>query len=147
MRGSQSNWKRCASREITDRHTHHRPATVATNRTGVRGFWNNVNSSTSPTTTMIVQRAAGDMPRRGSSSSVMYIEHSVGMIVSATNSDDASVMISVLGRKPMNSPTIPGQNISGAKAANVVAVEPITGSATSAVAFFAAHTRSQPSSR
>ncbi len=47
----------------------------------------------------------------------------------------------------MNSPTSPGQKSSGAKAASVVAVAAMIGSATSPVAFLAAVFRSQPSSR
>ena len=46
----------------------------------------------------------------------------------------------------MNSPIIPGQNIIGEKAASVVAVEPITGQATSPVALIAAWSRETPCS-
>ena len=103
-------------------------------------------STAMPTTATTVRRAMGDSGLRGSLSSFMNIEHSVGITVSATNRDDDRVMMRVRGRLPMNSPTMPGQNIRGVNAASVVAVDPITGSATSAVPFLAAHTRSQPCS-
>ena len=45
----------------------------------------------------------------------------------------------------MNSPTIPGQKVSGAKAASVVAVAATIGIATSPVAFFAASFGVHPS--
>ncbi len=45
----------------------------------------------------------------------------------ATTSDADSVAIRVIGRYFMNSPTMPGQNISGEKAAMRVAVAAITG--------------------
>ena len=46
---------------------------------------------------------------------------------SATTSDADSVAISVIGMYFMNSPTTPGQNSSGEKAATRVAVAAITG--------------------
>jgi 3-hydroxymyristoyl/3-hydroxydecanoyl-(acyl carrier protein) dehydratase len=51
----------------------------------------------------------------------------------ATKSELISVMLSVIGSHFMNAPMMPGQKISGAKAATVVAVDVITGQATSAV--------------
>ncbi len=65
----------------------------------------------------------------------------------ATNSEALKVMISVLGRNPMNCPMMPGQNISGAKAAQVVSVEVITGQATSAAPRREASMRDNPSVR
>ncbi len=46
---------------------------------------------------------------------------------SATTSEADSVAIRVIGRYFMNSPTMPGQNSSGEKAATRVAVAAITG--------------------
>ena len=74
----------------------------------------------------------------------MLIEHSVGTIVNATMSDAVNVITNVMGRKPMKSPIWPGQNSSGRNAASVVAVEEMTGIATSPVAFFTANFRSHP---
>ena len=74
-------------------------------------------------------------------------EASVGRITSATNNDDVSVMINVSGKNFINSPTIPGQNAMGANAPRVVAVDAMIGIATSAVAYFAECTRSNPFSR
>jgi hypothetical protein len=54
-------------------------------------------------------------------------EPSVGVKNSATASDADSVAIRVMGRYFMNSPTTPGQNRSGEKAAMRVAVAAITG--------------------
>ena len=54
-------------------------------------------------------------------------EPSVGVKNSATASEADSVAISVIGRYFMNSPTTPGQNKSGEKAATRVAVAAITG--------------------
>ncbi len=56
-------------------------------------------------------------------------------------------MISVSGRYFMNSPTMPGQKVIGKNAARVVAVDAMIGTATSAVAYFAARTRSNRRSR
>ncbi len=67
-----------------------------------------------------------------------HSEQSVGLITNPTNRDELSVMISVVGKKAMNSPTMPGQKSIGAKAASVVAVAAMTGTATSPVASFAA---------
>ena len=44
-------------------------------------------------------------------------------------SEAESVAISVIGRNFMNSPTMPGQNMSGRKAASVVIVEAAIGQA------------------
>jgi hypothetical protein len=44
-------------------------------------------------------------------------------------SEAVSVAIRVIGRNFMNSPTMPGQNSSGRKAASVVAVEAMIGQA------------------
>ena len=65
----------------------------------------------------------------------------------ATNSDELRVMISVSGRYFMNSPTMPGQNASGTKAARVVAVDAMIGVDTSPVANRAASARAKPRSR
>ena len=62
----------------------------------------------------------------------------------ATKRDEDRVTIRVMGRYFMNSPMIPGQKTMGKKAASVVRVEPITGQATSPVAFMAASTRGMP---
>ena len=53
----------------------------------------------------------------------------VGTKISAMRSDAVRVAIKVIGRKAMNSPTIPGQKSRGAKAARVVAVEAMIGHA------------------
>ena len=50
-------------------------------------------------------------------------------------------MITVMGRYFMNSPTRPGQNINGRNAATVVAVDVMTGQATSPAPFIAACAR------
>ena len=52
-----------------------------------------------------------------------------GTKMSAIASEAVSVATSVIGKNFMNSPTIPGQKSSGAKAARVVAVEAIIGHA------------------
>jgi hypothetical protein len=77
----------------------------------------------------------------------MNSEQSVGLMTRPTNSEELRVMIRVRGRYPMNSPTIPGQNISGVNAARVVAVAAMTGTATSPVASLAASFVSYPRSR
>ena len=53
----------------------------------------------------------------------------VGTKTNAISNDAVKVAISVIGKYFINSPIIPGQNISGAKAAKVVAVEAIIGHA------------------
>ncbi len=58
----------------------------------------------------------------------------VGTITNATNNDEESTIIKVIGNKPIKLPIIPGQNISGKNAANVVAVDAIIGQATSPTA-------------
>ena len=70
---------------------------------------------------------------------------STGLITSATNSDEASTTITVIGRYFMNSPMIPGQNSSGRNTATVVPVEAMIGQATSRVAVSAARARGSPS--
>ena len=70
--------------------------------------------------------------------------HRAGFIIIATNRDEQRVTMRVMGRYFMNSPIIPGQKIIGKKAASVVRVEPITGQATSLVAFMAASTLGTP---
>ena len=57
------------------------------------------------------------------------MEPSVGTNTSAMNSDAVSVAMSVIGRNFMNSPTMPGQNSNGMKAARVVAVAAVIGHA------------------
>ena len=52
-----------------------------------------------------------------------------GTKISAINNDADNTAIKVNGKYFINSPIMPGQNISGAKAANVVAVEAIIGQA------------------
>ena len=52
-----------------------------------------------------------------------------GTKTSAMTSEAVSVASSVIGRYFMNSPTMPGQNRSGRKAASVVAVEAVIGQA------------------
>ena len=53
----------------------------------------------------------------------------MGTKTSAISSDAVSVASRVIGRYFMNSPTTPGQNTSGRKAASVVAVEAVIGQA------------------
>ena len=53
----------------------------------------------------------------------------LGTKISAMTSDAVSVASTVIGRNFMNSPTMPGQNSSGMKAASVVAVEAMIGQA------------------
>ncbi len=67
-------------------------------------------------------------------------------MTNATKRELDRVTMRVSGRYPMNSPTIPGQKSMGPKAANVVAVAAITGTATYPVALRAAVARSHPSS-
>ena len=50
-------------------------------------------------------------------------------------SDEVNIAINVIGINFMNSPTIPGQNIKGMKAARVVAVEATIGPAILFAAF------------
>ena len=52
---------------------------------------------------------------------------SVGTNISAISNEDDKVASKVKGRNFMNSPTTPGQNTSGRKAARVVAVEAMIG--------------------
>jgi hypothetical protein len=54
-------------------------------------------------------------------------EPRVGTKISAMSRDAVKVATRVIGRNFMNSPTMPGQKISGMKAANVVAVAAIIG--------------------
>ena len=56
-------------------------------------------------------------------------EPSVGTKISAIMSEAVRVASSVIGRNFMNSPTTPGQNTSGRKAASVVAVAAMIGQA------------------
>ena len=56
----------------------------------------------------------------------MKTEHTGGLITSATQRDEDSTMISVLGRNDMNCPMIPGHISRGAKATSVVRVEVAT---------------------
>ncbi len=57
------------------------------------------------------------------------IAPSVGTKTSAISSEAESVATRVIGRNFMNSPTTPGQNMSGRKATNVVAVAAMIGQA------------------
>jgi len=72
------------------------------------------------------------------SSTAINLEVKTGLITSATNKEEVSTIIKVMGRYFKNSPTIPGQKSKGTKAAKVVAVEAIIGKATSPVPYFAA---------
>ena len=119
---------------------------MAASRTAVSTLFAAKISKSIAAPPMNVQRAAGLKGGRGSSSRRRNMAHRVGMITSATNSELDSAMIRVKGMNFMNSPTCPGQNRSGAKAARVVSVAAMTGMATSPVAFLAATRRSQPSS-
>ncbi len=56
----------------------------------------------------------------------------------ATKSEALNVMISVMGKYFMKSPTMPGQNIKGRNAERVVIVDVRTGTNTSPAAAFAA---------
>ena len=56
------------------------------------------------------------------------IDPKTGTKSSAINNEEIRTHISVIGRYFINSPAIPGQNISGRKAASVVAVDDIIGS-------------------
>jgi hypothetical protein len=69
-----------------------------------------------------------------------------GRMPTDTNRLIVSTMITVFGRKPMNSPMMPGQNTIGRKAATVVAVLAATATATSFVPSIAAVRVSRPSS-
>ena len=80
------------------------------------------------------------------SSTLIYIFIRTGLITKATNNDEPSVMIKVMGKNFMNSPIIPGQKARGKKAANVVAVEEIIGIATSPTPFIVASIGDNPSS-
>ena len=60
---------------------------------------------------------------------VFKTEPSTGTNNKAINNDEVRTQIRVIGKYFMNSPAIPGQNIRGKKAAKVVAVEDIMGSA------------------
>ena len=82
----------------------------------------------------------------GVSSTFMNIAVKTGFITKATNNDDPKTMMSVIGKKNINSPISPGQTISGEKAARVVAVEAIIGQATSPTPYLAASIAFMPSS-
>ena len=69
-----------------------------------------------------------------------------GLITRATNSEELSTIISVIGKYFMNSPIMPGQIARGRKAAKVVAVDAIMGRATSPTPNFAARMGGSPSS-
>ena len=75
---------------------------------------------------------------------LINVEHKTGFIITATKREDESVTMSVFGRKPMNSPAIPGININGKNAATVVIVEVVTGMAISFVPKIAASIRFFP---
>ena len=64
-----------------------------------------------------------------------------GLMMRPTNRELTNVMMTTRGRYPMNFPIIPGQNSSGPNAATVVAVEAMTGHATSFVPVNAATKR------
>ena len=68
-----------------------------------------------------------------------------GLITSATNSEEPSTIIRVMGKYCINSPMSPGQKASGAKAARVVPVEAIIGQATSPTPYLAASNGDNPS--
>ena len=59
------------------------------------------------------------------------VEEMTGLNTRATNREAIRPMVSVMGRYFMKSPMIPGQNIMGRSAPDVVSVEVITGQATS----------------
>ena len=75
------------------------------------------------------------------------VEHRTGLINIATNNDEERVIISVFGKNLMNSPAIPGMKIKGKKAAMVVMVEVVTGTAISFTPIIAASTRFFPACR
>src|SRR5688572_19545652 len=66
----------------------------------------------------------------GSSSSFKYMSVSTGLMTRATNREEPSTIIRVMGSQNINSPMIPGQTTNGRKAARVVAVEEMIGHAT-----------------
>jgi len=66
------------------------------------------------------------------------IAASAGLMTIATNRDEERVIITALGKYPIHSPMMPGQNKRGKKAATVVSVEAVTACATSLVARIAA---------
>ena len=105
----------------------------------------NTDANSSPASNTVFMGPVSAAP--GASSISKNKAHSVGTMIRPTNSDDESVMIRVRGKNFMNSPTMPGQNVIGKNAANVVAVDAMIGQATSPVAIFAASFRSYPCSR
>ena len=145
--GRVRSWKRREIPSSTKRWRAQRPATVPASSTAVSRFAPATARRNRAAIATSVQRSAGRMGREGVPSSFMNIAQRVGTMTSATKSELVSVTMRVLGRKPMNSPTSPGQKRSGAKAASVVAVAAMMGTATSPVAFLAASVRSHPSSR
>ena len=68
----------------------------------------------------------------------MKLAENTGIITRATNSDELSTMIRVIGSAFMNSPVMPPQNARGRNALSVVAVEVIIGNAISPTANLAA---------
>ena len=80
------------------------------------------------------------------SSVFIKTEVKVELITNATNNEDESTIIKVIGKNFMNCPIIPGHNAKGTKAAKVVAVDAIIGMATSPTPYFAASLRDIPSS-
>ncbi len=71
---------------------------------------------------------------------------STGLITRATNNEELKVTMSVMGKYFINAPNKPGQNAKGKKAAKVVAVEAITGKATSPTPIFVASKALKPRS-
>ena len=61
----------------------------------------------------------------------MYVTAKTGLITRATNREEARTIIKVIGKNFINSPIIPGHKAKGTNAATVVAVEEISGHATS----------------
>ena len=78
-------------------------------------------------------------------SSCINRDAKTGLITNATNNDEPNTMINVIGIYPMNSPIKSSQNKSGKKAARVVSVEEIIGTAISPTPCFAASNLLKPS--
>ena len=77
-------------------------------------------------------------------SRLKYLAVITGIITRATNSEEVSTTIKVIGRIFINSPTMPFQKTRGKNAASVVAVDAMMGTAISPTAYLAAENKECP---
>src|SRR5690625_7937232 len=72
------------------------------------------------------------------SSTCMYFEINIALIIRATNKEEPNTTERVIGKNIRKLPSTPGHKPNGKKAASVVAVEAIIGQATSPIPCFTA---------